>query len=87
MLNVGELIEKLSVYPKDMVITNEQNQDFVHIVNGANNVILSTTSPIGYCNRTGEYVYPSVVEGYSAFCPSLDEDLYDMEWTKLEEKS
>ncbi len=39
--------------------------------------------PIGICNRTKEYVYPSFVEGYSAYCPELDEDLYDMEWTKI----
>jgi hypothetical protein len=78
---VGKLIELLSDYPSDMVITNEQNYPFVHIVNDATRVILSTSKPIGTCNRTDEYVYPSVVEGYSAFCPELDEDLYEMEWT------
>jgi hypothetical protein len=55
------------------------------MVNGSEeSVILSTTKPIGYCNRSGEYVYPSVVEGYSAYSPELDEDLYDIEWTPLE---
>jgi hypothetical protein len=49
-------------------------------------VILSTEKPIGTCNRTGSYVYPSVVEGYSAFCPELDEDLFNMEWAELDEK-
>lgn len=87
MTSVGKLIELLSNYPKDMVITNEQNQPFIHLVNGKDNVILSTTKPIGYCNRSGEYVYPSVVEGYSAYSPELDEDLYDMEWTPLETKN
>ena len=58
------------------------------MVNGSEeSVILSTTKPIGYCNRSGEYVYPSVVEGYSAYSPELDEDLYDMEWTLLESKN
>jgi len=85
MTTVGKLIELLSAYPKDMVITNEQNQPFIHMVNGSEeSVILSTTKPIGYCNRSGEYVYPSVVEGYSAYSPELDEDLYDIEWTPLE---
>jgi hypothetical protein len=84
MTSVGKLIELLSAYPKDMVITNEQNQPFIHIINrNKENVILSTTKPIGYCNRSGEYVYPSVVEGYSAYSPELDEDLYDIEWTPL----
>ena len=81
---VGNLIELLSVYPKDMDISDEQNQSFVHIVNTKDRVILSTNKPIGICNRTGEHVYPSIVEGYSAFNPELDEDLYDMEWTPLD---
>jgi hypothetical protein len=83
---IGQLIELLSKYPKDMPITNEQNQNFVHIVNTKDDsVILSTNKPIGYCNRSGEYVYPSQVDGYSAFSPELDEDLYDIEWTPLNE--
>jgi hypothetical protein len=85
MTTIGKLIELLSEYPKDFVIHNEQNQPFIHIVNGGDNVILSTAKPIGYCNRSGEYVYPSQVEGYSAFSPELDEDLYDIEWTPLNE--
>ena len=86
MTTIGKLIELLSVYPKDFVINNEQNQPFIHIVNGGdNNVILSIAKPIGNCNRSGGYVYPSVVDGYSAFSPELDEDLFDIEWTKLAE--
>jgi hypothetical protein len=83
---VGKLIELLSVYPKDMQIANEQNSPFIHIINTNDSVILSTEKPIGICNRTGSYVYPSVVEGYSAFCPELDEDLFNMEWAELDEK-
>lgn len=80
MTNVGKLIELLSAYPKDMIITDEQNQEFVHIVNMGESLILSTSRPIGYCNRSGEYVYPSMVKGYRAFSPSLDEDLYAFEF-------
>ncbi len=83
---IGKIIELLSDYPKDVIIINEQGQDFIHIVNIKNRVILSAEKPIGYCNRTGEYVYPSKVDGYSAYSPELDEDLYDMEWIPLEEK-
>lgn len=38
---------------------------------------------IGICNRTGTYVLPTKVKGYSAYCPELDEDLYDFEWDTL----
>lgn len=83
MTTVGKLIELLKDYPKNMVIMNEQGVDFIHIVNMKDAVILSTNSPIGWCNRSGEYVYPSVVEGYSAYSPSLDEDLFGIEWTPM----
>lgn len=84
---VGKLIELLSDYPKDAVITNEQNQPFIHIVNQHDgSVILSTTKPIGECNRTGSYVYPSIVKGYDGFCPELDEDLYRMEFTPIKKE-
>lgn len=82
-ITVGKLIELLSAYPKGMAITNEQNQPFIHIVNTKDGVILSTNKPIGYCNRTGEYVYPTQVDGYTAFSPELNEDLYDFEWTPI----
>ena len=87
MTTVGELIDLLKVYPKDMPITDEQNQEFIHIVNTQfDSVILSTTKPIGTCKRSGGYVYPSVVDGYSAFSPDLDEDLYGFEWLKIKKE-
>ena len=80
-MTIIKLIELLQIY-KDAVITNEQNEDFIHIINQRDgSVILSTVKPIGTCNRTNSYVYPSKIKGYSAFCPELDEDLYNMEWT------
>jgi len=82
--SVGELINMLENYPLEMGITDEQNREFVHIVNDDSRVILSTNKPIGICNRTGTYVYPTVVEGYSAFCPELDEDLCNLEWTEFD---
>jgi hypothetical protein len=83
---VGKLIELLKDYPLDMDITNELNEDFIHIVNTKDSVILSTKKPIGNCNRTGSYVYPTTTKGYSAYCPELDEDLYKMEFTPLKKK-
>ena len=81
---VKELIEMLKQYNQEGYITNEQNQDFIHIRSTkSGDTILSVVAPIGECNRTGMKVYPSVVEGYSAFSPELDEDLYKFEFTKF----
>ena len=68
---------------EDAIVTDMQLQDFVHITNDRyGNLRLCTSKPIGRCNRTGDYVYPSVVKGYSAYCPELDEDLDEWEYTK-----
>ena len=82
-LTIGKLKEIIKSMRDDAIVSTEQNQDIVNMV-ACDTLILSTTKPLGYCNRTGSNVYPSVVEGYSAFCPELDEDLYDMEWSKFE---
>lgn len=83
-MTVKELIEMLSMYNQDQEITDEQNQPFVHIRSTSDgSTILSTTKPIGECNRTGMPVYSSVVDGYKAFSPELDEDLYKFEFTPL----
>jgi hypothetical protein len=84
MTTIGNLIEMLSMYPKDAVVQTEQNEQFIHIVNIGDTVLLSTTKPIGFCNRSGEYVYPTQVEGYKAFSPMLDEDLYSFEFETME---
>ena len=83
---VGKLIELLSNYPKDMLIQDEQNRPFIHIINSGDKdrqyVRLSTTQPIGICNRSGGYVYPSIVDSYVGFSPELDEDLYEIEFNR-----
>lgn len=84
-MKVRELIEMLKMYNQEQEITNEQNEPFVHIRNTQDgDTILSTTKPIGECKRTGMKVYPSVVDGYSAFSPELDEDLFGFEFTITE---
>lgn len=87
-LTVKELKELLNkkVFNEDAIIVDMQLRDFVHIThNNKGNVIqLCVSKPIGYCNRTGEYVYPSEVKGYAAYCPELDEDLYEFEFTRIE---
>ena len=85
-MNIAKLKEILSRYPDDMEIRDEQNENFIHSVNIDDVLVISTQRPIGYCNRSGEYVYPSRIGGYTAFSPSLDEDLYTSEWTPLDKK-
>jgi len=80
-LTVKNLKEILARMNDESIIRNEQNEDFIHILGNDDELRLSTVKPIGICNRTGTYVYPSVIDGYSAFCPELDEDLYENEWT------
>jgi hypothetical protein len=80
MTTVKELIELLSKYPQDFEVLDEQNRPFIHSINTDNDTLrISTTKPIGICNRSGGYVYPSIVEGYEGFSPELDEDLFEFE--------
>jgi hypothetical protein len=85
-MTIEKLIELLSKYPKNFKVIDEQNRDFIHMINDGDKdneyLRLSPTKPIGLCNRTGGYVYPSIVPGYIAFCPELDEDLYEIEFTR-----
>jgi len=81
MLTVQELRDALKNMNPDARVKTQTNEEFVHII-GSDEIILSTEKPIGVCNRTGGYVYPTRSEGYSAFCPDLDEDLLDFEWDK-----
>lgn len=83
-LTVKTLKEALVGYSDETEITNEHLQDIIHIRTRGKGLILSSSSPVGYCNRTGEKVYPSRIEGYEAFCPELNEDLYREEYTDME---
>lgn len=84
-LTVKKLKEILSTMEDDAVVINEQCEVFVHSIVG-DELILSTVFPIGHCDRTGGYVYPSKVKGYTAVSPELDEDLYSHEWTPFSEE-
>lgn len=88
---VKKLIELLEPYAKNenALITNHENEDFIHIVNKSNgDVILSTKKPIGYCNRSSGYVYPTEVEDYLGVSPELDEnvDLCEITLPNLDEE-
>ena len=87
---VKQLVEILTgkEINQDAFITDEQLCEFIHITHDTEgNIRLCVNRPIGKCNRTGEYVYPSVVKGYAAFCPELDEDLYEFEFTRIDHKA
>jgi hypothetical protein len=79
-LTAKHLKEFLQNVSDDTIITNEQGEDFIHIICD-DTLILSTKKPIGFCHRSGGYVYPSVVGGYSGYSIELDEDLLDFEFT------
>ena len=80
MLTVKNLKLMLRGYPDDMRVVTEQGRDIKHVGNCGAILVISPDKPIGFCARTGENVFPSEVAGYSAYSPTLDEDLYDMEW-------
>ena len=79
MTTVSKLIELLSAYNGDMSVTDFEGQEFVHISHfdnaGGGNIILSTERPIGYCNRSGGYVFPTLVEDYLGVVPQIDENV------------
>jgi hypothetical protein len=51
-------------------------------INKATGTTEETQKPIGICNRTNTAVFPPQVEGYAGYCPELDEDLYEFEFTR-----
>lgn len=87
-LTAGKLIEMLSVYPNDMLVTNQENLPFIHIVNRSNNCItLSTEKPIGFCIKCGDYAYQELRRDvdYPGQCPTCDENLYSFEIENFKE--
>jgi hypothetical protein len=79
-MKVKDLKKIVATMNEEALVLNEQNEEILHLY-ASDYLIISNKLPIGTCNRTGGNVYPSVIDGYSAFSPELDEDLYDMEWT------
>ncbi len=92
MTKVSKLIELLSAYNGEMEVIDFEGQNFVHISHHDNDnggrLILSTERPIGYCNRSGEYVFPTLVEDYLGVVPAIEEnvDLGEITLPKLDEE-
>jgi hypothetical protein len=84
-LTVKQLKEFLKGAPEESIVTNEYNEDFVHIVSDGD-FLLSTQKPIAICGRSGGYVYPTDVEGYYGYSKDLDENVYKFETLPLENK-
>lgn len=75
-----ELLSQLTTLKDSDVVQFEDEKDIVHTM-VSDYVLLSTQPPIGTCQRCGEYIYPSITEGYQGFCPYHDEDLFINEIT------
>jgi len=87
-LTVKVLKDSLKNFRDDAIVRDIQLQDFIHLISDSDgNLLLSKHRPIGLCVRSGEYVYPSEVDGYSAYCPELDEDLFNIEWIKIDHEN
>jgi len=92
MLKVSKLIELLSAYNGDMNVIDFEGQEFVHISHFDNEddgcLILSTEKPIGYCNRSGGYAFPTLVEDYLGVVPQIEEnvDLGEITLPKLDKE-
>jgi len=87
--SLGDLISALLPYNLDKRVRNHENQNFIHIVNdNEGSTILTTEKPIGYCNRSGGYVYPTTVEDYVGVSTELDEnvDFGEFSLPKLDEE-
>jgi len=77
-LTVKQLKELLVSAPDNRIVTNEYDQDFIHIISDGN-ILLSTQKPIAICNRTGGDVYPTTTEEYFGYSKDLNEDVYEFE--------
>lgn len=78
MTTVKEFIRLLEPFAKngDAAIMNHELQEFVHISNLQNgDVVISTQKPIGYCKRSGGYVFPTEVEDYVGVSVELNENV------------
>jgi len=83
-LTVQYLLEILQKCPKDMIVVDYENRDFVHIINLSNNRIkLSTLPKIGECNECGSSVHETDVLDYPAVCTDCDENKYEFEITRI----
>ena len=80
MITVKQLIEALSVYNDSSIVRTQDGENIVNIINtNGGDVIVSSLKPLGECNRCNSPVYPTTTEGYMAYCPECDEDLYSIE--------
>ena len=79
-----ELVLLFESYSDEAHVVTEQGEDITHLVNLTDGtIVMSSKKPIGVCNRTGGYVYPTVVSGYAGYCPELDEDLFSFEFASI----
>ena len=85
-MTVKELIDKLKTYPKDAEVMSADNTEIVYVSGDEDTVIVSSTLPIGKCNKCGGQVFSELnnelLKQYTGFCPSCDENVFSFEISK-----
>lgn len=81
MITVKQLKDFLEFCPEDWQVRIGRGEQVVHMetVYPGDVVILSDEIPEKVCARCGNNVFQSGLPGYLWYCPSCDEDLYDIE--------
>src|SRR5690606_18501340 len=83
MKHVEAVIQALEVMKRKNEIDKRQADTLINRLKKHIKEHEASKEPIGICNRTKTLVYPTEVDGYSAYCPELNEDLYSFEFTPL----
>ena len=88
---LSEVIDDLKRIAKDNALKINRMDEFMQAVaildkelrENETDLKIHYNKPIGICNRTKTYVYPTTVKGYAGYCPELDEDLFTFEFSKF----
>jgi Zn finger protein HypA/HybF involved in hydrogenase expression len=83
MITIKQLKKLIERTNDEAIVMLYTGEDITHIHDDGERLLLSAKKPLGECNRCGEYVYESIVDGYTAYCPSCNEDLYKIEFKKV----
>ena len=87
MLTAKRLREALQHCPDDMEVVTNTGEAIVHMGNTDTRYVLSTEKPLGYCNKCGSRAFPEhVVPDYVGYCPECDENLYEFEIDKDDDR-
>jgi hypothetical protein len=88
---LSEVIDDLKRIAKDNDLRINRIAEFMQavvildkeVIENETDLKIHYNKPIGICNRTNTYVYPTTTKGYTGYCPELDEDLFTFEFSKF----